>query len=139
MIQDVLTIVAGVMQALQLPRPAHVVGNPDPQVGQAHAALVDAAAELVTRYPFRLDLTADDWLESADGLQRRGLPQLDTDRVLIEASLAYLATKWRFLEANGLDYAESFRAAEEKIARAARARTVSEREAAGHDAGKAAL
>lgn len=62
----------------------------------------DAGDEIAYEY------VTNHWVEAANGDTKAGFTA-DTDKPLISGRLIILGTRWRFLSAKGLDYAEAFR------------------------------
>lgn len=114
------TLVRSIMPGLQLPVPASVVGNADPVVQQMLAVLAPAADELVRRYPYTRRLVEGLWVKPLAAPATDTLT-LDTDDILFDTPVIRAAVKWRWQEANGLDYAEAFRQCEEALSRFASA------------------
>lgn len=117
-----LALVQDVMVGLQLPRPTYAVGNPDPAVAQMLSALNSSADDLIGRYPNNRQLPGERWVRSATGTLKVA-PTLDTDDILFDTGLIRAAMTWRWRDWNGLDYAEAFRQAEERLSRLANAYT----------------
>lgn len=113
---QLLALMKMVMGQLQLPVPATIVGNTDPDCAQMLTFLMGAADELVGRYPYTRTMPHGEWLQGSDGLGK-DTPDLDTDDVLFERSLILPAMKWRWQSENGFDYAEAFRQVEDKVSR----------------------
>ncbi|KAA0971079.1 hypothetical protein FPY71_11580 [Aureimonas fodinaquatilis] len=112
------SLVQEILVSLQLARPGTVVGNSDPAVSQMLSALASAADELVQRHPYTRLLVDGKWVQPAIGPATDAVT-LDTDEILFDTSTIRAATKWRWQEWNGLDYAEAFRQTEDSISRAA--------------------
>ncbi|WP_185982658.1 hypothetical protein [Aureimonas mangrovi] len=117
---NLLTLVQDVMVGLQLPKPATVIGNPDPSVAQMLAALGSAADDLVNRYPNNRLMPTGEWARGAGEMGvLKPAPTLDTDEILFDTPTIRAAITWRWRDWNGLDYAEAFRQSEESLSRAA--------------------
>ena len=111
-------LIRSIMPGLQLPAPASVVGNADPVVQQMLAVLAPAADELVRRYPYTRRLVDGKWIKPL-AAPPTNVATLDTDDILFDTPVIRAAVKWRWQEANGLDYAEAFRQCEEALSRVA--------------------
>lgn len=111
---------------LALPVPTTAIGNADAHVAQILAAMQAAADELLDRYPVNRTVLGGLWVRGRDG-RSLAAPVADSDAVLIDEKLMRSAILWRWRSDNGFDYAEDFRAVEERLARIANERTKAQR------------
>jgi len=112
----VLDLVKASAVRLALPAVTSAVGSADAHVAQILAAMSAAADELLDRYPIKRQVLAGKWVRARDGRLLSDI-SADTDVVLIDEKLMKSAILWRWRSDNGFDYAEDFRAVEERLAR----------------------
>ncbi|WP_062235868.1 hypothetical protein [Aureimonas sp. N4] len=110
----VLDLVKASAIRLVQPVPSAAMSSTDPHVAQILAAMVTSADELLGRYPLKRQLFGGLWLRDKDG-RSLSAPNADTDTVLIDETLMRSSIIWRWRYTNGYDYAEEFRAAEERL------------------------
>ena len=83
-----------------------VVSSPDQDIVQMRSLLSAVADEVMTEEPYQHSL--GDWLVSETGTPLQGIVS-DSDVVQFDGRLAIDGLKWRFLQAKGLEFGETFR------------------------------
>lgn len=88
--------------------------------GTAYQGRIRGGRLLVTPIPaagetWAFEYASNNWILGFDGTTYKDAFTLDTDNMLLPDKVLLLGLRWRWLQAHGLEYAESFRAYEEMV------------------------
>jgi len=113
--ESLVTILTDVSKELGInAKTQNVLGSNDRDTIQLAKLIVESADDMLLRLPWRATIGTNPWVKKEDGSFVYQVTA-DTDTILIDARVLKLGTKWRYLNAKGLTYAEIFRSCEVRI------------------------